>query len=154
MVNAALAAKIYGFISVNPKQHEQADWHLSSSEDACGTTACVAGWATILGRELPLKTRVVSPGCSCCPTYTTYYYEEPVESWEAAGREELGIGLPLSRNLFYRQDNVRAREALKMLSEGKSEEEVNTYLVGEPPSDEPRQCSLGCCTIPPGAEYY
>ena len=156
MTNTELAEKVHAFITLNPDQYQQSDWTLES-ESECGTRACVAGWAAILGRDLPLKSRII-PGyvsnCSCCPTeepYTEYYYDEPSDSWQDAGRQELGISEHLASYLFRGTNNEkRTVEAVRMLADGDAEEDIIEHLTGYTGGT----CNLGCCDLDNEDEDY
>lgn len=148
MANTELAEKIYEFIKANPERHNQAEWAVEADSE-CGTQACVAGWAAIIGLNLPLMERVIPTyfsDCSCCPDepgYTEYYYDEPEESWSSAAERELGISGQLAGWLFRGTgDRRRTVEAVRMLADGAEESDIIKHLKGDAAL---MPCTLGCC---------
>lgn len=45
-----LLREVADLIERNPKAHDQGNW-MHNEGSACGTTACIAGWATVLGTD-------------------------------------------------------------------------------------------------------
>lgn len=57
-MNVPLLRKVQAYILTNPEHFNQSRW---CDEAACGTVACIAGWALILRSREPLPRRGLSP---------------------------------------------------------------------------------------------
>lgn len=62
-MNTELMIKVRDHIVAHPEQHDQATW---AEKTECGTTACVAGWALILGS--PVDAHIFDETGSLPPT--------------------------------------------------------------------------------------
>jgi hypothetical protein len=55
-MNVRLLRRVAKHILAEPRRYEQGVWCEATTSSPCGTTACIAGWAAILGEKLDLKT--------------------------------------------------------------------------------------------------
>lgn len=157
VINTELAQEVLGFIELNPRRFDVSDYIGGDTENedfepasssACGTVACVAGWAAIFHFDLPLVTGSTTIDCGVrdCQVHpakvsTIYYYEQPSMGWFDAGQMALGLSEGLARELFLDTSNEQALAALRLLAEGKSEDEVIDFLYDR--FEEP--CTDHCC---------
>lgn len=146
--NVELGKRVYDFIVANPERHYQKDWTESSGE-ACGTTACVAGWTCIMGLDIPLKQHVYKRWNYSTDSYDeepgNFYWSEPVNGWERNASELLNIEPATAEELFRNTTDKEAKEALGLLIAGESEEEVIRFIrSGEGMETEINGCHCGC----------
>ncbi len=132
MANTALAKEILSLLKLHPEKHDQQNWvkdrYLDDNEEAgteCGTTACIAGWATILHYGLKPKTRPAHDGGR------RVYYEVPEDlaDWECAGAEALGLSFDLGSWLFYLMPEDAAIRALEDVAAGVTEDEMEYKFI-------------------------
>lgn len=145
MFNVELGTKIYNFITAHPERHYQKDW-VESSDDECGTTACVAGWACVMGMDLPLLRDTRERWNEDTQKYEIvpgpFYWAEPSGGWEDNAALELNISAAMAQELFRNTTNKEAKEALGLLIAGDPEDEVIRFIrSGDGLGN---SCSCGC----------
>lgn len=135
MANIELAEKILKLITTKPELHDQTSWSGHGEADdpnqdyqECGTTACIAGWATILHHNLePIKREF--PATDFYNAYYTYSFSPPNgQDWDVVGRDALGIGSALATQLFLETNNEEAVAALADIVAGVDEDEVTERI--------------------------
>lgn len=130
MVNIDITQRVYNHILENPDKFNMKDWvtvpvgRLDSMGrgEACGTVACIAGHAAIMDNRAKL---IVSRNLS---GVIVDAYWEPEYNWRHDGAMALGIDESLASELFYLNNNQDAMNALRILLETESEEEVMDYI--------------------------
>lgn len=128
MVNIAIAEHTLNIITNYPELHDQSGWVYNAettdpevTEETCGTTGCIAGWATIKHFDLKPTVHVDSYDSR----YRRFNYQPPAGyDWESAGVEALGISRELAARLFYMGDESEAVQALTDLVAGIEEEDI------------------------------
>lgn len=145
--NAELGTKIRDFIVTNPKRHWQKDWTEENPEE-CGTTACLAGWACIIGMELPLRQsdprRWDAETGTWVPYPGNFFWREPAGGWGDNATTLLGISQDMADALFLRTDNETALDALTMLIDGEDEWDVIRFIDRDDDDDDDHECDCGC----------
>jgi uncharacterized protein RhaS with RHS repeats len=112
MANAELITRILTHIEEDLRRLNMYSW--TDEDAACGTTACVAGWAVILdGRAAWNADDGWNP-----PGSTDNGYDD--EAWARQGMDALGISEGMSKWLFH-TDPDSALRALRELRDGASE---------------------------------
>lgn len=137
---------LHAFLKENEELHNQVVWgYMESAAEtvegvaraisgdvfSCGTTACVAGWASLLSGDRPEE-------CDLNPIGGKHWVFSSVitpngdrQDIPDRAAEILGIGEDLAEALFYGVNlpHKSVLHALKMLMHGKSEDKVVEYLV-------------------------
>lgn len=126
MINIALAKQIHDMLTLYPEKHDQGNWvnaayEKADADEGCGTTGCIAGWATILGFNL--KPKIMSRRIDN-EEYVVYYEPPNGKDWEVAGAEALGLKEETAGWVFSSLKEETALAALRDLYDGMSEEEV------------------------------
>lgn len=118
-MNQELFKKIYDIISASPSEFEMSTWE--DSEEQCGTTRCVAGWAIFLTTGKPLYT----PESSFISMDPSVLELAGVNRDAEVNFEQVGsdlLDLPLSARWLFYTSNGKAREFVRLASEGKFDE--------------------------------
>ena len=117
------AEAVLDVIERNPEKHDQGVW---GEQNACGTTACVAGHIALLNDDaqyiLNHANRMIlmlNPGTV-------------QRGFEWYAGEKLGLEDDDAYLLFYKTNNEQAKEALKYLAKGES---IPWDIVGHSPLD-------------------
>lgn len=128
MANIELAKKLYEMFSDNPMLLDMNSWVEGAEVDelevadlnihACGTTACLAGWAAIEHFNIEPTLKNFGDGW-----HGVEYVEPEGTTWEDAGIEALGIGDALANSLFFVREWM-AMLALKDLADGVDEDVI------------------------------
>lgn len=98
-INRELFQKIYDQISQHPETHWQGWWE--TTENACGTTRCVAGWA------VHFQNTEQDTYSTCCDLGYNGNHE-------IAGRELLGLTNEEAYELFYMTTDAQAAEQVEL----------------------------------------
>lgn len=144
MFNEAVAQQVYNLITNKPDKFRMSDWITTTSEgygiddtvtravedsieiSLCGTTACLAGHAAIIGDRVNLL--MVPASDDWDDDYFYAHFTQGDVWWEQAGVNALGISERLGQLLFFRSED-NARNALRLLLEtGGDEEATIDYL--------------------------
>lgn len=134
--NAELFKAVAEKIRKDRKHYDQTAWIRTEdphTDEPCGTTCCIAGWATVLsGRGVP-STKKFSWG-HAVPVFRNKY-RHMIKPW-AVARQELGLTRSEARILFDEEwrpkRHIGVPKALERLAEGASVESVTdpeTYAV-------------------------
>lgn len=127
MLDIPFARKVLDYVQNHPDEFEMN--HFGERGSACGTSACIAGWAMELHPESkPVWTKVDSWIKDEHDLHVLGGAEIDGEFYneETAGRMLLGLTPDQSENLFYTGDNAAAIELLEgYITDAEKEEDAN-----------------------------
>ena len=134
---AELAAEILDVIAANPEQHEQEDFGIRTE---CGTTMCIAGWATYLTGHAGYRHSVYDNRKYLAPfeTYGDWIDGRMVEAgavfghalriinpdyagFDKLGADLLGLDYETADRIFLEMNNAVALELLRQVANGQTE---------------------------------
>jgi hypothetical protein len=131
-INQKMFGEIYGLLIEFPELHRQIGWEDKPVDsDSCGTTRCVAGWATwIAARDLGLLTRkrqhtdldirsalAVHLGLTDDNAEGWYYEDYPANTYGRIGGHVLGLDNDQAYRLFHDMNNKRVVARVKSYAE-------------------------------------
>jgi hypothetical protein len=145
-INRKMFAEIHGLITEFPELHDQQTWEVGREETGkCGTTRCIAGWATwiaardhgLLSRKRETTTEDVRHalagrlGLVMADRDSQWYYGDyDVADYPVIGGHLLGLSSDEAYSLFHDMDDERVVARVKSYAEtGEdiSEEEFERY---------------------------
>ncbi len=130
MVNVDLIKRVIEFIDRDPGKlkmdswFESFEWHVDDEmanqyAEGCGTTACVAGWATILHHNLTPEIKEWGS------QWKELVYRAPGSGdWSEEGAAALGFDDRLASAIFYQGHEKSAMDMLRDLASGMTDLEV------------------------------
>lgn len=117
-----LAQVILGYIHEYPERHNQSSWAsikgtvAEAGNNACGTTACVAGYAVLFSNDHRFEfIQMDSNEVTLRPRYIS---DQGIGTFQGVGAELLGLNSEDAERLFYRTTNEEAKLALGYLARG------------------------------------
>lgn len=130
MVNISVCNDIIATLTTHPELHDQSTWTSPQetqdgdvTEETCGTTGCIAGWASIKYFNLQPAVRQYEGG------WREFFYAPPRgHDWESAGCEALDIESTTGNMLFYIVDEEAAISALRDLRDGVDEATIRRNI--------------------------
>lgn len=141
-----LAQVILGYITENPERHNQSEWVQVDSDvknvdevNACGTTACVAGYAVLFTDDRRFQFTTNALGYVHMAVRPEHDDDNDIgQVFFEAGKENLGLKEADAVKLFYRTSNDQAKKALTCLARGEQIDwdEISRHLANEDDEDE------------------